>query len=98
MGCIRHVDVPGLQSMVTMGGCASFSRSLGVSQILVLAMAIYALKVQPALPPLHSTDSLRRNEDRVVLSFYFRGCVEDADLNEKQVKAFLGNRELQCSI
>jgi hypothetical protein len=30
------VDVPGQQSMVTMGGCASFSRALGVSQILVL--------------------------------------------------------------
>ena len=36
MGCIRHVDVPGQQSMATMGGCASFSRALGVSQILVL--------------------------------------------------------------
>ena len=36
MGCIRHVYVPGQQSMVTMGGCASFSRALGVSQILVL--------------------------------------------------------------
>jgi hypothetical protein len=36
MGCIRHVNVPGQQSMATMGGCASFSRALGVSQILVL--------------------------------------------------------------
>jgi hypothetical protein len=36
MGCIRHVDVPGQQSMVTMRGCASFLRALGVSQILVL--------------------------------------------------------------
>ena len=36
MGCIRHVDVPGQQNMATMGGCAPFSRALGVSQILVL--------------------------------------------------------------
>jgi hypothetical protein len=36
MGCVQHVDVLGQQSMVTVGGCASFSRALRVSQILVL--------------------------------------------------------------
>jgi hypothetical protein len=35
MGCIPHVLVPGQQIMVTMWGCASFLRALGVSQILV---------------------------------------------------------------
>jgi hypothetical protein len=39
MGCIRHVGVLGQQSMVAKRGRASFTRALGVSQILVLQQA-----------------------------------------------------------
>jgi hypothetical protein len=46
IGCIRHMDVLGQQSMAAMGGCASCLRALGVSQILVLLVIVIASLVR----------------------------------------------------
>jgi hypothetical protein len=70
-GCIRHVFVLGQCSMVTIGGCGSILRALGVSQILVSVATVRSLchttgaaahfqghfREPPAPPPVQPTQA-----------------------------------------
>jgi hypothetical protein len=57
-GCIRHVFVLGQCSMVTIGGCGSILRALGVSQILVFVATVARAGRMPP-PPSQSPPPLQ---------------------------------------